>query len=124
MPIYAFANPLYQPAMRAILSITNAFPATITTTLNGTTPGNHLYISGTIVRLDIPLGFGMQSVNQMFGPITVTSDTTFTITINTIGLDPFAIPAGTTQQAQSVPIGENNDILTAAVINSLDSSVP
>lgn len=114
--ISAYQFPVFKPAMRIISAITNGFPATVTTTFD------HGYISGTIVRLDIPPGFGMVQANQQFGPITVTGNTTFTIPIDTTFYDAFAAPSTfpeNYQQAQCVPIGENNDILTAAVQNVL-----
>lgn len=122
MAIYAIAYPVYQPAMRAILTITNAFPALVTTTIDGVVPADHDYITGTIVRLDIPPGFGMTQANQLFAPITVVSPTTFTIEINTTNFDAFTTPVNwpeSFQKAQSLPIGEINSILTAAVQNVL-----
>lgn len=120
MPAYvpSFANPrpTYQPSMRVIANITNAFPATVTTTFA------HQYITGTIVRLDIPVSAGMVQANQQFGPITVTGSTTFTIPIDTTEYDTFTLPTTfppAYQDAQSVPIGEDNDMLTAAVQNVL-----
>lgn len=122
MAIYALARPVYKPAMRVILSITNAFPALVTTTINGVTPANHGYITGTIVRLDIPTGFGMTQANQLSGAITVVSPTTFTVDIDTTLFDIFAAPANwpySQQKAQVVPFAEINSILTAAVKNVL-----
>lgn len=116
MAIYALANPIYQPAMRIIASITNANPAVVTTTFN------HLYNNETIVRLDIPPGYGMQQINQQFGPITVTGATTFTIPIDSTLYDTFTTPTGypqNAQQAQVVPFGENTDTLINAVVNTL-----
>lgn len=116
MPILALPTPVFKPAMRIITNITNANPASITTSFA------HGYITGLIVRLDVPLGFGMQQVNQKFGTITVTGNTTFTITIDTTQFDPFSTPAAwpySYQSAQSVPIGEDNSILTGAVVNVL-----
>jgi len=120
MSILAFPNPVYQPAMRIIQSISNAPLAVVTTTFA------HLYITGTIVRLDIPLGFGMQQMNQQFGPIIVTGSTTFSIPIDSTFYDAFSAPITyplDAQYAQVVPIGENNDILTAAVINVLNPNM-
>lgn len=122
MAIFALQNPVYEPAMRVILSITNAFPALVTTTIDGVVPANHDYITGTIARLDIPTGFGMTQANQLFGSITVVSPTTFTINIDTRPFDVFAMPVNwpySQQKAQVVPIGEDNSILTAAVQNVL-----
>ena len=116
MSILANPFPVYQPAMRIITNITNGFPATVTTSFA------HQYITGTIVRLDVPREFGMTQVNQKFGPITVTSDTTFTIPIDTTYFDSFSISMTfpfSYQSAQSVPIGEVNELLRAAVQNVL-----
>lgn len=114
---YADPFPVFKPAMRLIASITQANPCVITTTFA------HGYISGTIVRLDIPFADGMQQANQLYGPITVTGLTTFTLPINTTMFDAFSIPVSPSPHvntcAMVVPIGENNDILTAAVQNVL-----
>jgi hypothetical protein len=120
---YAVQYPTYQRAMRCILTITNANPVVITTTFDGINPGNHDYSTGLIVRLDIPLGYGMEQVNQFSGPITVTSPTTFTLPTDTSTFDPFNTPSflpgkfGT--PAQVVPVGSVNDILTMATVNVL-----
>lgn len=114
--------PVYKPAMRIILAITNAPLASVTTSLDGTTPGNHGYISGTIVRLDFAPGYGMVQANQLTGTIVVTGLTTFTIDIDTTLFQPFAFPATFPENRQYslvVPVGEINSILTAAVVNTL-----
>ncbi len=119
MAILAVARPTFQPAMRIISSITNAFPALITTTFA------HQYTTGMIVRLNIPLGFGMQEANQKYAEIIVTGDTTFTMDIDTSFMDPYV--ASTTfpfskQSGQVTSIAENNGMLTAAVRNVLPYS--
>lgn len=109
--------PTFQPAMRLITAITNSFPLIVTTSFA------HQYITGTIVRLDIPVADGMQQANQLMGPIEVLSSTSFSMPINSSLFDPFSIPGSPPPYidtcAQVVPIGENNDILTAAVRNVL-----
>jgi hypothetical protein len=120
---YAVQFPTFQRAMRNVLSITQAENALVTTTFDGTTPGNHQYQTGLIVRLYVPDGFGMVQANELSGPITVINDTQFTIPIDTTNFDAFVIPAyqpgafGT--PAQVVPVGEVNDILTEATQNVL-----
>lgn len=102
--------------MRVIAGITNASVVEITTTFD------HQYIDNLIVRIDIPPGFGMQQLNQQFAPITVTSSTTFTMPIDTTLYDAFVVPSDypeNAQLAQSVPIAEDNSILTGAVQNRL-----
>jgi hypothetical protein len=120
MPSYANPNPIYQPAMRIVSAITNANLVSVTTTFA------HQYTTGLIVRLDIPLNFGMQALNQQYGPITVTSATTFTLPVDTsdTGLfEPFAIPAlnpgHNYTDAQCVPIGNVNTSLYLATRNVL-----
>lgn len=123
---YAYARPTYQPSMRMILSLSLAPVASVVTTLDGTTPGAHNYITGTIVRLDIPHDFGMPQANQLTGTIVVVDSTTFTITIDTTLFQPYVIPSLTAPYPKSfgqvVPIGEDNGILTAAVQNVLPYS--
>jgi len=106
--INALPFPIYQPAMRIIAGITNAFPAIVTTTFD------HQYITGTIVRIDIPPGFGMQQINQQTSPIQVLSDTTFSIAIDTTNYGVFSSASDypeNSQLAQVVPIGEINEMV-------------
>lgn len=113
----ALQTPVFQPAARLISAITQSLNCVVTTTFP------HQYVSGTIVRLDIPPACGMQQANQFFGPLTVLSDTTFSLPLDTTNFTPFVVPSGLGPHvnicAQCVPIAENNDILTAAVRNVL-----
>lgn len=92
MSILVVNQPTFQRAMRVISSITKANPAVIETTTD------HQYITGMICRLNIPKGYGMQQVNQLYGEIIKLSDTTFSIDIDTTQMDNFLslINAGTT----------------------------
>ncbi len=120
---YASPFPMFQRAMRNVLSITQDENTLVTTTFDGINPGNHQYSTGLIVRLYVPYGFGMVQANELYGPITVINDTQFTMPIDTTNFDAFVIPDyqpgnfGT--PAQVVPIGEVNGILTQATQNVL-----
>jgi len=120
VPSYSFVNPVYKPAMRVIAGITNAPMATVTTTVN------HGYLIGTIVRLDIAPTGGMLQANQQTGTIlSVPTPTTFTLNLNTTSFDAFTVPSvfpPPYNDSQVVPIGEDNSILTAAVVNALNPS--
>jgi hypothetical protein len=109
--------PVYGPIMTVITAITNSSPAQITTNTN------HGYVSGTIVRFDIPPACGMQQIDQMFAPILVTGPTTFTAAIDTTFFSVFAIPEDadvhTNVCSLCVPIGEINETLLAAEKNIL-----
>lgn len=117
MAIEALVSPTYQPAMRIISSITNSNPADVTTTFA------HNYITGEILRLNIPVGFGMAQADQLTGTIVVTGLTTFKIDIDTTHFDAFVIPALNPGHfytpAQVTPVGEINSILRAATQNVL-----
>lgn len=113
---YANPRPIFQPAMRLISAITNAYPAVVTTTFD------NQYITGTIVRLDIPAACGMRQANQLMGAISVINSTSFSIDIDTTWFDTFAIPvfsANTDSAAQCVPVGSVNDTLLPATQNVL-----
>jgi hypothetical protein len=120
---YAQQFPVFQRAMRNILSITQDINALVTTTFDGVNPGNHNYSTGLIARLYVPYGFGMVQANELEGPITVINATQFTIPIDTTNFDAFVVPPyqpgnfGT--PAQVVPVGEISDILTQATQNVL-----
>jgi len=116
MSILAVENPTYKPAMRVINNITNMLNAEVTTTFN------HGYLTGTVARLHIPLGYGIVQADSLYGVITVTGNTTFTIDIDTSKFDIYITPTTfplNYQYPNVVPIGEINSMLTAAVQNVL-----
>jgi hypothetical protein len=116
MAILAQQYPVFQPALRIISNITNAFPAIVTTTFN------HQYKSGTIVRLMVPQGYGMIEANQLFAPITIIDDTNFSIMLNTKNFTPFTTPMtdpDDQQYPQAIPVGEINSTLLASYQNVL-----
>jgi hypothetical protein len=123
---YAQPFPVFQRAMRNVLSITQDEQALVTTTFDGVNPGNHQYSTGLIVRLYVPNGFGMVQADKLTGVITVVNDTQFTITIDTTNFDAFVIPdwqpGNFATPAQVVPIGEITSILTEATQNVLPYS--
>lgn len=116
-------NPIFEPAMKIIVNITNAEFATVTTA------SPHRYIVGTIVRIVIPPtivppGFGMQQIHNLVGTIIeITSPTTFIIDIDTRYMDVFTIPPAFPGHyytpAEVVPVGEINSTLLAALRNIL-----
>ncbi len=107
-------SPTFQPTLRIISAITNDNPALVTTTIS------HDYITGEIVRLKIPKGFGMQQANNLLGVVTITSPDEFTIDINTTRFEPFSppfpLPTAFTC-AQVVPVGEISSLLAGATKN-------
>jgi len=115
--------PTYQPAQRCILSITQTNPIVVTTSFDGSTPGNNQYQTGLIVQLLIPNGFGMVLLNQMTAPITTINSSSFTMPFDGTHLDPFVTPAiqpgnfGTV--AQVIPVGEVTSSVAQSTRNVL-----
>ena len=77
MSYQAIQYPVYQPAMRTITSITNAYPAVVTTGdisypggVTTITPFVNQYVDGMIVRLLIPWSYGMNLADQQYVQIT------------------------------------------------------
>lgn len=114
---------IFQPFSSVIASITQSFPATVTTVLP------HQLITGTIIRLTISPNCGMPQINQQTASIIVTGANTLTIPIDTTYFDAFFIPEDPLnpgnpppqQQPCSfvIPIGEDNAMLQASVQNIL-----
>lgn len=116
MAILATQYPTFQRAMRIITNITNAQRAVVTTSFP------HQYLTGLIVRIIIPVGYGMQELNQKQGIITVLSDTTFSVDIDTRYIDAYSVPSSYPQDRQYpqvIPIGEDNALLNNATYNAL-----
>ena len=117
MSISPVQNPMYQPAMREIAAIAKGIVTTITTTFN------HNYFDGLIVRIDIPLNYGMAQINGQQGQVTRIDATNFSIPINSLGYDDFVIPVITLQSPQVVPIGEDTLIVWQATRNVLPNNI-
>ena len=116
MPILAQQSPTFKPAIRIVTDITNDFPASVTTSFD------HGYIDGVIIRLVVPKGYGIIEADGLFGDITVTGDTTFTINIDTRQFNVFVTPGAypdSYQSCQCVPFGELNSTLLSSYQNVL-----
>lgn len=113
---YVSTETVFSPRMSLIAAISLAANAVVTTTTD------HGLISGEIVRLVIPPGFGMQQANGLTSSIAVITDTTFVTGINTTSFDSYVVPAPSPQLptcGQVIPIGEVNSMITAATRNVL-----
>lgn len=111
----ALTSPVFIPAFRDIAAITpiNNMSTTITTTFA------HGYLPGLIVRLFIPNGYGMQANGLVGTIISVPTNTTFVIDIDTTPYNAFVIPDPQLQFAQVIPFGEINSQLNQATMNAL-----
>ena len=116
--LYNDPNPLFVPATNQIAAITNANPAQVTTATD------HGYVDGLVVRMIVPVAYGMPELNGLAFVITVTGATTFTIPVDTTGINSFVIPVGMSPRfaslAQVVPAGEIGDIQGSETHNRFD----
>lgn len=112
----AVQRPMFQPAMRVVTDITNAYPCEVTTSFD------HNYFTGDIIRIVIPNGWGMQQINQQASAIVVTGDDTFEMNIDTTGYDPFHDP-NNAQFAQCIPFSEVNSTVYGATENTLPTLI-
>lgn len=89
----------------------------VTTTFDGTTPGDNGYETGLQVRLVIPRGFGMYQVNGLTGFITKIDASSFSLEVDSTYFDAYVIPLGPppadpaglgafATAGQVIPIGE------------------
>lgn len=120
MPGSAVENPIYQPAMRDVLSIEAdiVFPHDYTVVQ---TTFAHDYLDGEIVRLFIPSEYGMFQINKWIGDITLIAGSTdkFRIKLDCSSFDAFSIPATPKELAQVVAVGEITSELKCAMKNVL-----
>lgn len=100
----------FVPKRRLLSNVTNALRAIVTTT------EDHGYETGQIVRLIVPLAYGMH-LNYVQTQIVVLSPTTFETDVNTSNQLPFVeptFPPGFTE-AQVVPISGVEDNIAGPV---------
>lgn len=94
----------FVPKLRLISGITNSETPTVTTT------EDHGYLVGDIIRLVVPLEYGMYMNYVACEVLNVPSNNTFTVNFDTSCLNTFSVPAAPYTQAQVIPIaGQSTD---------------
>lgn len=95
----------FVPNRQEVMDITNANPGVVTTTQA------HGYETGYQIRFFFPFDVGMNQLKDKLVEITVLSDTTFSIDVDTTNFDVFS-PVGTKQLPQVIPVGSlENSVL-------------
>ena len=79
------------PGTLLITAISQAFPMAVTFTNNS----SNTYIAGMLVRLFIPVTYGMQQANGLVGEILSVDDISFIflLNINSTNFDSFSVPS-------------------------------
>ncbi len=107
-------DPRFQPAMRLISGITKANSVVVTTSID------HDYVTGLILRLNVPANYGMRQIDGFVGPITVLSSDTFSMELDTTTYDSFLAPTTPPYNrflANVVPVGNELGVYNVAVRN-------
>lgn len=106
------------PNLMTITSITQANPAVVTV-------AEPMYLTtGQVVRIVMPLGFGMNQLNKQLVQITVLSPTTFSLqysqanpkNVDSTQFYPF-VNANNGQFPQAIPVGSGSTPLTQPFVN-------
>lgn len=96
------------PSSLTITNITKTNPMVLTVSVNSLTESN-TYIANQVVRLNIPITYGMFQANGLQGQIIDVSGSTITLNIDSRQFDTFSIPsAGKLQPATLAPSGSRN----------------
>ena len=128
LPGIAVLNPIFNPSLSAITAITSVFRS-----LSGswvafiTTQSPHTFVTGQIIKMLVPLDYGMQEINgavvNVLG-INASFPNMFLIDLDIRSYQPFVVPAAPKQFAQAIPIGEQNLQLNGAERNILGPPFP
>ncbi len=95
------------PSALEISAITQSFPCVITASAN--TDQTNTYVTGQLIRLNVPKSFGMYQINGQVAKVTAVNGSNITVPIDSTQYDPFVIPASTAEQPASLsPAGSRN----------------
>jgi hypothetical protein len=113
------------PSSIVITAITNAYPMIVTVNINDLSESN-TYIPGQLIRLTIPITYGMFQADGLIGQILSVNGNDISLNIDSRLFDIFTIPStGKLQPASLAPSGSRNltlDNTTAQVpFQSLDN---
>jgi hypothetical protein len=115
--ITATQYPSFQPAFRELIAISNSNPVIFTTSFN------HNYLTGLIVRIDLPVTSGMVQIQGQYGPITVINQTQFSLPIDSTDYDPFIYHLLGPQFPFVVPFAEDTMQLYQAIRNVMPNNI-
>lgn len=95
------------PSTLEIIAITQANPAVLTVTEN--IDQVNTYIPGQVVKINVPVTYGMWQINNISAPILLSNGPYITVNINSMNFDPFVIPPeGSLGPATISPSGSQN----------------
>lgn len=81
------------PSAALITAITRANPMVVTITQNASSQAN-TYIPGQLVRLTIPITYGMWQADGLIAKITEINGSSLTLDVDSRNFDTFSVPGG------------------------------
>lgn len=96
------------PSSIEITAITKSYPMIATVSLNTITEAN-TYIAGQLVRLTIPITYGMWQANGLIPKILSVNGSNLSLDVDSTNFDSFVVPSGNViQPASLAPSGSRN----------------
>jgi hypothetical protein len=96
------------PSSIVITAITKSYPMIVTVSINTVTEAN-TYIPGQVVRLTIPITYGMWQANGLTPKILSVNGSDLSLDVDSTKFDSFAVPSGNViQPASLAPSGSRN----------------
>lgn len=99
------------PSSLTLIAATKSYPMVITVSVNPVTEAN-TYQAGQLVRLMVPVTYGMFQANNLIASILSVSVNDITLDIDSRKFDAFSVPTGNNYQVATIaPNGSRNLIL-------------
>lgn len=99
---------IFIPSSLTITAITQSFPMVITVSVDPITEAN-TYIAGMLIRLNIPITYGMSQANRLTPEILAVNGNNISVAIDSTNFDPFSIPSPATEGPATIaPSGSRN----------------
>lgn len=96
------------PSSLMLIAATQSYPMTITVSVNPATETNS-YQEGQLVRLMVPVTYGMFQANNLIAKILSVSGDVLSLDVDARSFDTFAIPTGSNFQVATIaPNGSRN----------------
>lgn len=96
------------PSSMVITAITNSYPMVVTVDIDSVSEAN-TYIEGQLVKLSVPITYGMFQADGLHGKVISNDGTNITLDLDSRSFDLFSVPAGNVLQPASLsPSGSRN----------------
>lgn len=103
----------YIPSRLLILNIARTFPMLMTLFVPPGYPVANTYLAGMLLRLYVPVTYGMRQANGLIGKILLVTGLDVALDIDARYFDPYVIPSGSVEAPASVVVfGSRNTLFS------------